>query len=73
MAAENQDIGGLVVKRLLWVHTTIVNLLRGHNLSLGLTAEAEDSGLTAGPRSLTAPPNGRRQIMISHRCSMFDV
>lgn len=35
-----------------------MNFFLGHNISLGLRAEAEDLGLTADLRSLVAPPKG---------------
>ena len=35
-----------------------INYFLGHNISLGLRAEAEDLGLSAELRSLVAPPKG---------------
>ena len=43
-----------------WFGAALSNysLTPGHNLSLGLRAEAEDLGLSAELRSLVAPPKG---------------
>ena len=36
----------------------VINYFLGHNLTLGLRAEAEDVGRNADLRSLVAPPKG---------------
>ena len=47
-----------MVKKRFGAALSNYSLLPGHNISLGLRAEAEDLGLTAEPRSLVAPPKG---------------
>ena len=46
-------------RRIDWVGS---NYVLGHNLSLGLKAEAEDLGLSADLRSLVVPQKGGRRI-----------
>ena len=56
MKESNRRVGGKKAA-LDRVYQPIDHVL-GHNMSLGLRAEAEDSGPTAQLRSLVAPPQG---------------
>ena len=51
---------------------TPINCFLGHNISLGLRAEAEDLGLSANPRSLLAPSKWGPAV-ISISCSLEDI
>ena len=58
MAPEKKRTSGSVANSM--VFSTLINnqSLPGHNLSVGLRAEAEDLGLSVDPHSLVAPPKG---------------
>ena len=51
-----------MVRIVLWIRTEQLFIISwqipGHNLSLGLRAETEDSGLSTEPRSSVAPSQG---------------